>query len=134
MKAHQLDTNGVITNTILVEDLNAFPNLVDASIGGTIGDSIINGVLIPAPVVVHVPQSVTRRQALQALFLAGKTAADIETAISNALSSPQKDLALIEFRESLDFERSRPLVNALGPLLGLSHTDIDNLFITAGSL
>lgn len=81
-----------------------------------------------------VPKQVTRSQALQALFLAGKTSSDIETAISAALPSPQKELALIEFKESLHFERARPLVNNLGPLLGLSSTDIDNLFITAATL
>jgi hypothetical protein len=49
MRAHQLDKNGVIINTIEVESLTDFPNLVDASLGGVIGDSIVNGVVIPQP-------------------------------------------------------------------------------------
>lgn len=134
MNAHQLDASGVILNTIVVENLSALPNLVNASIGGNRGDRVVNGVLIPAPVVVVVPAKVTRRQALQALFLAGKPQADIEAAITAAFASPQKELALIELRESLEFERNRPMVQALGPLLGLSSTDIDNLFITASTL
>ena len=47
MNAHQLDANGVIINTIVVDSLNVFPNLIDASISGTIGDSIINGAVVP---------------------------------------------------------------------------------------
>lgn len=79
-----------------------------------------------------VPQKVTRRQAMQALFLAGKLA-DVEPAI-NTLPSPQKELGLIEWQESLEFERNRPMVHALGPLLNLTPEDIDNLFIQASQL
>lgn len=50
MNAHQLDDNGVILNTIVVDDLDVIPNLVDASIGGSIGDSIIGGTVVPKPV------------------------------------------------------------------------------------
>lgn len=49
MNAHQLNENGLIINTIVVNDLSFLPNLIDASIGGGIGDSVIDGVLIPAP-------------------------------------------------------------------------------------
>lgn len=49
MRAHVVSDSGVIMNTIEVESLDFMPGLVDASIGGTIGDSIINGVLIKAP-------------------------------------------------------------------------------------
>lgn len=47
MRAHLLDENGKITNTIDVPSLDFLPNLVDALIGGGIGDSVINGVLVP---------------------------------------------------------------------------------------
>lgn len=47
MRAHQLDKNGVIINTIEVESISVLPNLFDASIGGSKGDSIVDGVLIP---------------------------------------------------------------------------------------
>lgn len=48
MRAHVLDQYGKIINTIVVKSLDFMPGLVDASIGGTIGDSVINGQLIPA--------------------------------------------------------------------------------------
>jgi len=45
MIAHQLDAGGVILNTIVVDTLNDFPNLINASVGGVVGDSW-NGVEI----------------------------------------------------------------------------------------
>jgi hypothetical protein len=49
MRAHFVSDSGVIMNTIEVESLDFMPGLVDAAIGGTIGDSIINGMLVKAP-------------------------------------------------------------------------------------
>lgn len=51
MNAHQLDANGVIVNTIVVESLDFLPNLVEATEGG-IGWTYANGVFT-APVVVE---------------------------------------------------------------------------------
>lgn len=48
MNAHQLDADGVILNTIVVNSLDVFPNLVDASIGGVAGDRIVAGAVVPA--------------------------------------------------------------------------------------
>lgn len=80
-----------------------------------------------------VPKKVFRRQALQALFaLRGITAEMIEAAIAASTDSPE--LALIEFRDSLEFERGRPLVVAMGPLLGLTPVDLDHLFVVASTL
>jgi hypothetical protein len=83
--------------------------------------------------VASVPLKVTRRQARQALFLAGVTSANVETAI-NTLPSPHKELAMIEWEDSLEFERSRALVVSMGPLLGLTALQLDNLFIAAAKL
>lgn len=49
MNAHQLDADGVIINTIVVDSLDVFPRLVDADIGGRIGDSIVNGAVVLKP-------------------------------------------------------------------------------------
>lgn len=46
MRAHQLNEDGVITNTVEVDSLDFMPGLVDAVIGGSIGDSIINGAVL----------------------------------------------------------------------------------------
>lgn len=82
-----------------------------------------------------VPKKVTRRQALQALFARrGITEEMIEAAIGEHMESPSRELALIEFRASLEFERARPLVVAMGPLLGLTPIDLDHLFVVAETL
>lgn len=38
MKAHIINKDGVIINTIIVDSVNDFPGIIDASIGGSIGD------------------------------------------------------------------------------------------------
>lgn len=48
MRAHILDKDGVIANTIIVTSLDFLPGLVDAAIGGQIGDKIVNGQVIVA--------------------------------------------------------------------------------------
>ena len=47
MNAHQLNANSVIINTIVVSALDQFPGLIDATLGGRIGDSFIGGVIVP---------------------------------------------------------------------------------------
>ena len=82
----------------------------------------------------RVPAKVTRRQALQALRLRGITEADIEAKIAGIENVLQRDLALIEFRSSLEFERHRPLVIQIGKALELTDADMDQLFIIAATL
>ena len=49
MNAHQLDANGVILNTIVVDSLNVFPNLIDAAVGGSIGDTWNGAAIVKKP-------------------------------------------------------------------------------------
>lgn len=81
-----------------------------------------------APVV---PQTVTRRQGIQALRRRGVTEAMVETEIAKIADEMTRDLALIEFRTSQIFERYRPLVLTIGTALGF---DLDELFIFADGL
>lgn len=106
----------------------------DFSVGGYEWD----GALVKKPPVVvpePVPADVTRRQALQQLRIEGITEDQIIANI-NALPVPQlqKDLALIEFKESQVFERHRPLVSQLGAMLGKDEAGIDAMFIAAKKL
>lgn len=81
----------------------------------------------------RVPSRVTRRQARQALALAGLFAA-VQPAI-DAIPDPQRrQLAQIEWDDSQDFERDRPLLIELGYAIGLDDAGIDNLFIQGGAL
>jgi hypothetical protein len=78
-----------------------------------------------------VPDEVSRRAGLQALLLEGVTEAMVEAKIEELLTSPDKEMALIEFRASQVFIRQRPLVIQIGTALGL---DLDALFIRAAAL
>lgn len=136
MRAHQLDANGVIINTILVDTLDILPNLVDADIGGNIGDKIVDGVVVAAEIVVPakvVPTSVTRRQARQALLLKG-ILDKVDAAIAGIGDATQRGLAKIEWEDSQVFERSRPFLIQIGAALGLDSAGLDDLFIFAATL
>lgn len=81
---------------------------------------------------VHVPDAVTMRQARRALFdmnLLGS----VENAI-NALPSPEKEKARIEWEYSQEVQRHNGFVSLLAPLLGLDSEGIDTLFVEAAKL
>ncbi len=134
MNAHQLDANGVILNTIVVDSLDVLPNLVDATIGGTIGDRVVAGVVSPKPpALTPVPFSVTRRQARQALLINGLID-NVEPLIAAIPDELQRRLAMIEWQDSQEFERNRPLLQLIGSALGLDSAGLDSLFIQAAAL
>lgn len=80
----------------------------------------------------RVPHSVTMRQARLALLNAGKLDT-VATAIAS-MPSPQKEVAQIEWDHSQVVERNRPLTIALGAVVGLSDTQLDDLFLLAQTL
>lgn len=84
----------------------------------------------PGPIV---PDRVTRRQALQALLLAG-VLDNVQPAIDAIPDPIQRRMAQIEWDESQVFERRRPLLVTLGAALGLDSAGLDQLFIQAGAL
>jgi hypothetical protein len=100
-------------------------------------DGVEMVVLVP-PAASIVPQKVTRRQARQALLLAGLLD-DVPLAIA-ALDDGTPEgkqkmrLAQIEWEDSLEFERSRPLVVEIGHAIGLNAEQMDALFVTAAGL
>lgn len=81
-----------------------------------------------APYVVPVPASVTRRQFKQALNRI-ELRSPVEVAIA-AADQDTKDW----YAESLNFERSNPVMNAMAVALGKTPSDIDNLFRLAATL
>ena len=87
-----------------------------------------NDVVVP-----RVPSRVTRRQARQALALAGLFG-KVQPAINAIPDQQQRQLAQIEWDDSQDFERERPLLIELGHAIGLDDAGIDALFIRAGGL
>lgn len=75
---------------------------------------------------------VTRRQARLALLGAGLLD-DAEAALNN-IAEPQRTAALIEWQDASVFQRDHPLIAAIGGALGLSETQVDDLFRTAATL
>lgn len=88
--------------------------------------------LLSTPRVV-VPESVTPRQARQALLIFGVTTEIVEGAI-NSLPSPTKDFAMVEWKYSTAFVRNNPLVATMGQMLGWSSASLDALWILASKL
>lgn len=86
----------------------------------------------PPPEPVAVPQIVTMRQARLALLGAGKLAA-VNAAI-NALPSPTKEAAMIEWEYSQEVQRHNGFVSLLAPVLGMTDADLDALFIAGAAL
>lgn len=84
----------------------------------------------PQPLVI--PASVTMRQARLALLSAGLIN-NVTTAI-NALASPQKEAATIEWEYSQEVHRDKPFVSVLAVALGLTDAQLDDLFLTASTL
>jgi hypothetical protein len=85
-----------------------------------------------------VPTSVTRRQARQALLIRGLLD-DVEPAIAalddgTLVGLERMRLAQIEWEDSLEFLRARPLVIQVGAALGLDSEGLDDLFIFAATL
>lgn len=79
-----------------------------------------------------VPAMVTMRQARLALLGAGLLAS-VDTAI-NAMPEPQRSAARIEWDYSSAVQRHNGFVQSLGPALGLSESQIDDLFRVAATL
>lgn len=81
-----------------------------------------------------VPQKITPRQLRLALVDSGISISQVESALNSIEDETQKEKALIEWEYALTFNRKHPLINQMGMSLGISETDIDNLFISGSSI
>ena len=85
------------------------------------------------PTVSAVPQTVTRRQAKQALLINGKLSL-VQPAIDAIADAAQKAMIQIEWDDSQEFQRERASVIAIGSAIGLSSSQLDDLFVLAATL
>jgi len=137
MRIHIIENN-IIINTIEASSIASaqsyFPQAIciQATVG-TVGDSYVNSQIVPKAAPTIVPQSVTRRQALQELLISGKLSL-VQPAINSITGPLQRGLAQIEFDESQVFERNRPLLISLCHGIGMTDSQIDELFIAASRL
>lgn len=84
------------------------------------------------PVVPGIPQIVTMRQARLALLQSGMLT-QVNTAVAN-MPGAAGDAARIEWEFSSTVERNRPLVQSLIGALGLTESQLDDLFRLAATL
>lgn len=135
MRAHIIE-GGAVANTIAIEALDSLPGvtLIDADLhGGTIGWLWDGEILVaPPPEPAAIPAAVTMRQARLALLGAGLLA-NIDAAI-DALPSPQKEAARIEWEYSQEVQRHNGFVSVLAPALGMTAEQTDALFVQAATL
>jgi len=131
MNAHQIQ-NGVVVNTIVADSLDSRPDLIEATHGGIgwlwDGETLTAPPLPPVPV----PQSVTMRQARLALLAAGLLPA-VNAAIAS-MPEPDKTAAQITWDYASSVDRGFGMVPQLASALGMSDTQIDDLFIAAAQL
>lgn len=76
---------------------------------------------------------VTPRQIRVALIMSGISIASIEAMI-DALEEPQKSIVRATWEYSTIFERDNEILNQMAPLIGLSQSQVDDLFILAKTL
>lgn len=81
----------------------------------------------PAVVPIQVPQVVSRAQGRAALHNAGLLT-QVDAIASDPLTDP---LTVIALNDAQTFDRNSPTLIALAGVLGLTETDLDNLFMTA---
>jgi len=79
------------------------------------------------------PASVTRRQARQALLLAGLLS-QVQPAIDAIPNAAMRAMVQIEWDDSNEFDRYRPALIGLATALGMTSAQLDQLFITASKL
>jgi hypothetical protein len=88
--------------------------------------------IIPEPEPILPPTEVDMAQARLALLSAGLLLS-VQSAI-DSLPSPDKEVAQIEWEFRQTVKRTSPLVQSLASSLGLTESDLDNLFLVAKEL
>lgn len=129
MRAHIVE-NGVIINTIVVDVL--VDGMLDAELGGSIGDTWDGeNFTQPVPVVV-VPEFITPRQGKIILSRYGLYST-VQTAI-DGMTGQAGEEARIEFEYAQEWRRDWPLLNTLAVALNLTSEQIDQMFIEAATI
>jgi hypothetical protein len=102
---------------------------IDEVGGGGIGDTWNGTVLVkPAPPPPPIPKIVTPRQARLALHANG-----LLTTVEAMIAASSKEVQLT-WEYAIEFKRDDALINSLGGQLGLTETQIDDLFLLASTL
>ena len=134
MRAHIIE-NCKIINTIEVGSLDFLPNLIDASIGGSIGDTYSNGEFIKpiVEVVSNVPTQVAMWQARD-ILIKYDLLDDVINFIAAIEDPVERRRAQSKFEFSSTVQRNDPLLNYITTRAGYSKQTVDGWFIEANTL
>ena len=77
-----------------------------------------------------IPQSVTRFQALAVLAAGGY----LDTVRTHIATLDQNNVQRLAWENAADWERTSPTLNALAQMLGLTDTEVDDLFVAASQV
>lgn len=80
-----------------------------------------------------VPEVVTPRQMRVALITSGISLESIESII-DSLPEPDRSIIRVTWEYSTEFQRSNPFIASMAPLLNLTNSQVDDLFILASTL
>lgn len=136
MKAAIIE-NGKVINIAKVTD-QAFADsqgwvVSDTAKVGDDYDETTGEFITPTPPPPPTPTVITRRQGKQQLVIAGIDA-DVETAINNITDAAQQKLMQIWYNDSNTWERDSQQLQSLASTLGLTDTQLDDLFKAASKL
>lgn len=149
MRACLIDANGLVVNAIIINDSYEPPAGLTAvaSEAGNIGDTYADGIFTPpAPSLLPIPQTISRRQCAAEMFarglVTGPEAIGMSTtaappamveAMLSALNEPEQTFARIDF-SAANYERSNPLlVSLMLAVPGTTEADIDDFFRAASA-
>ena len=140
MKTFALVENNIVVNLVIGDSAESFPDkeviLVQETAIPLVG--WVYGVhgfedpnpAPPPPVASLVPQSVSRFQARVALYQSGHLAT-IDAYMADPATSV---IAKMAWQDAQEFRRQSPTVLSLAQLLGLTETQLDDLFIFASKV
>lgn len=134
MQAHIIE-GGFVVNTIVVDSLDALPGvtLVDAGLGGKIGDELVNGEFIsPEPPAPEPAESVPMLS-LQLVLIDDGKLTSVE-GIINGMEGADGDRARAYWAKALTARRDNYLVNLMWPAIGYDLAGFNDAWARAAAL
>lgn len=134
MEAHILDGESRIINTIVVESLDVIPGLIDASLGGRIGDMYISPGVFESPEVPEPePAEAVPMLNLQLILIDDGKLATVEGIIA-AMPGVDGDRARAYWAKALTARRDNDLVAQLWPAIEYTEAQFNNAWARAAAL
>ena len=124
MKTYQyLDADNSVVAVFDEDGISRMSMLASALPEGTVIDPYV----APPP---PIPATVTRFQALAVLAAGGY----LDTVRTYINTLDQNNVQRLAWENATDWERTSPTLNALATMLGLTDTEVDDLFVAAAQV